>query len=312
MTPHNGAMHAPRIALIGAPTDVGAGVPGACMGPQALRVAGLAQALQSRGLQVTDKGDLPGPPRPPARPDAKGPHHLEEVIAWNRAVFDAVDQALSAGELPVLLGGDHALAVGSISAIARHCHRQGRRLRVLWLDAHADVNDAATSPSGNVHGMPVACLLGLGPPPLVGWSGRPQALQPADIAFLGIRSVDLEERAAIARLGLQVYDMRHIDEHGMRHTLTEALQGVGEDTHLHVSFDLDCLDPADAPGVGTGVPGGPTYREMQLCMEMIADTGRLGSLDVMEINPALDVRNRTAALAVDFVRSLFGASTLAR
>ncbi len=308
----NGPKPASRVCLIGAPTDVGAGVPGTSMGPEALRVAGLVQTLQSCGLEVMDTGNLAGPPRPQGPPPGPGPHHLDEVVAWNRAVFDAVDAALARSELPLLMGGDHGLAIGSISAIARHCRRTGRRLRVLWLDAHADVNDASTSPSGNLHGMPVSCLLGHGPAPLVGWSGMPAALAPADIAFLGIRSVDAQERAAIARLGLQVYDMRHIDEHGMRHTITEALHGVDEDTHLHVSFDLDCLDPADAPGVGTGVPGGPTYREMQLCMEMIADTGRLASLDVMEVNPALDVRNRTAELAVDFVRSLFGASTLAR
>lgn len=301
-----------RVALIGAPTDVGAGVRGACMGPQALRVAGLVQALQSQGVSVIDTGDLVGPPRPTSPQAAQGPHHLDEVIAWNRAVFDAVDLCLSQGDLPVLMGGDHGLAVGSISAIARHCHRQGRRLRVLWLDAHADVNDAATSPSGNLHGMPVACLLGRGPAPLVGWSGQPQALHAADIAFLGIRSVDAEERSAIARLDLRVWDMRAIDEHGLRHALSEALQGVDADTHLHVSFDLDVLDPVHAPGVSTGVPGGLTYREMQLCMEMIADTGCLGSLDVMEINPARDVRNRTAELAVQAVCSLLGAATLAR
>lgn len=282
------------------------------MGPQALRVAGLVQALQCHGVSVIDKGDLLGPPRPFSPQDARGPHHLDEVIAWNRAVFQAVDLCLSEGEFPVLLGGDHSLAVGSISAIARHCHRQGRRLRVLWLDAHADVNDAATSPSGNLHGMPVACLLGGGPAPLVGWSGQPQALQAADIAFIGIRSVDAEEKAAITRLGLRVWDMRAIDEHGMRRALNEALQGVDADTHVHVSFDLDALDPAHAPGVSTGVPGGLTYREMQLCMEMIADTGCLRSLDVMEINPARDVRNRTAELAVQAVCSLLGAATLAR
>lgn len=282
------------------------------MGPQALRVAGLVQALQCHGVSVIDKGDLLGPPRPFSPQDARGPHHLDEVIAWNRAVFQAVDLCLSEGEFPVLLGGDHSLAVGSISAIARHCHRQGRRLRVLWLDAHADVNDAATSPSGNLHGMPVACLLGGGPAPLVGWSGPPQALQAADIAFIGIRSVDAEEKAAIARLGLRVWDMRAIDEHGMRRALNEALQGVDADTHVHVSFDLDALDPVHAPGVSTGVPGGLTYREMQLCMEMIADTGCLRSLDVMEINPARDVRNRTAELAVQAVCSLLGAATLAR
>jgi arginase len=301
-----------RVALIGAPTDVGAGLRGACMGPQALRVAGLVQSLQSLGVPVIDTGDLVGPPRPTSPQDARGPHHLDEVIAWNRTVFDAVDRCLSGGDLPVLLGGDHSLAVGSISAIARHCDRQGRRLRVLWLDAHADVNDAITSPSGNLHGMPVACLLGRGPASLVGWSDQPQALHAADIAFIGIRSVDAEERSAIARLGLRVWDMRAIDEHGMRHALNEALQGIDADTHLHVSFDLDALDPVHAPGVSTGVPGGLTYREIQLCMEMIADTGCLRSLDVMEINPAQDVRNRTAELAVQAICSLLGAATLAR
>ncbi len=299
------------VRLIGAPTDVGASVRGCGMGPDALRVAGLAQALRGRGWGVSDPGNLAGPPHPGDTP-AGGPRHLPEVVAWNRLVFDAVAQSLAQGDFPLLMGGDHCLAIGSISAIAAACRQRGQRLRVLWLDAHTDINDEVTSPSGNLHGMPAACLLGRGPASLVGWSGQPQALAPQDLAFLGIRSVDAEERQAIARQGLRVFDMRHLDEHGMRNTMLEALQGVDEDTHLHVSFDLDCLDPADAPGVGTGVRGGPTYREMQLCMEMIADTGRLASLDVVEINPALDVRNQTAELAVDFIRSLFGASTLVR
>jgi arginase len=281
------------------------------MGPEALRVAGLVQALSDQGLEVHDLGNLSGPPHPAPRAQA-GLRHLDEVVAWNREVYDAVDAALGRGEFPLLLGGDHCLAVGSISAIAWHCRRQGRHLRVLWLDAHTDVNTETTSPSGNLHGMPVSSLLGHGPAQLVGWSGDRVAVRPQDIDFIGIRSVDADEREAIRALGLQVFDMRHIDEHGMRNTLLEALHDVDDNTHLHVSFDLDCLDPADAPGVGTGVRGGPTYREMQLCMEMIADTGRLASLDLMELNPALDVRNQTAALAVDFIRSLFGASTLAR
>jgi arginase len=301
----------PRVCLIGAPTDVGASVRGASMGPEALRVAGLVQALSDQGLEVHDLGNLSGPPHPAPRAQA-GLRHLDEVVAWNREVYDAVDAALGRGEFPLLLGGDHCLAVGSISAIAWHCRRQGRHLRVLWLDAHTDVNTETTSPSGNLHGMPVSSLLGHGPAQLVGWSGDRVAVRPQDIDFIGIRSVDADEREAIRALGLQVFDMRHIDEHGMRNTLLEALHDVDDNTHLHVSFDLDCLDPADAPGVGTGVRGGPTYREMQLCMEMIADTGRLASLDLMELNPALDVRNQTAALAVDFIRSLFGASTLAR
>jgi len=299
------------VNLIGAPTDVGASVRGAGMGPDALRVAGLVEALRDHGLDTVDRGNLSGPPNP-WLPNSNGLRHLDEVVAWNRAVFDAVDAALAKGHAPLLMGGDHCLVIGSISAVSRHCRRQGKQLRVIWLDAHTDVNTEAISPSGNLHGMPVSCLLGHGPRALVGWSGEQAAVGPGAIDFIGIRSVDAAEKQAIRELGLQVFDMRHIDEHGMRNTMTEVLQDVDEDTHLHVSFDLDCLDPMDAPGVGTGVRGGPTYREMQLCMEMIADTGRMASLDVVEINPALDVRNRTAELAVEFIRSLFGASTLAR
>ena len=299
------------VNLIGAPTDVGASVRGAGMGPDALRVAGLVEVLRSTGLAVMDSGNLAGPANPWSAP-AGGLRHLDEVVAWNRSVFASVAQALAAGQTPLLMGGDHCLAIGSISAIARHCRQHGKLLRVIWLDAHSDVNTAASSPSGNMHGMPVSCLLGHGAPELTGWSGQPQALTADDIDFIGIRSVDAQEKQAIRQLGLQVFDMRHIDEHGMRNTMTEVLQDIDENTHLHVSFDLDCLDPADAPGVGTGVRGGPTYREMQLCMEMIADTGRVASLDVVELNPALDMRNRTAELAVEFITSLFGASTLAR
>ena len=299
------------VSLIGAPTDVGASVRGAGMGPDALRVAGLAEALRRHRLEVVDRGNLAGPPNPWLPPQA-GVRHLEEVVAWNRAVDAVVAQALADGHVPLLMGGDHCLAIGSISAVARHCGATGKQLRVIWLDAHTDVNTEAISPSGNLHGMPVAALLGHGPKSLVGWSGAPAAITPEQIDFVGIRSVDADEKQAIHQLGLQVFDMRHIDEHGMRTTMSEVLQDVHEDTHLHVSFDLDCLDPMEAPGVGTGVRGGPTYREMQLCMEMIADTGRLGSLDVVELNPALDVHNQTAEVAVEFIESLFGKSTLAR
>ncbi|MES2530854.1 MAG: arginase [Pseudomonadota bacterium] len=299
------------LQLIGAPTDVGASVRGAGMGPDALRVADIAGVLSRLGLQVTDTGNLAGPATPWHAP-ANGLRHLDEVVAWNRAVYDAVDAALGAGKVPLMMGGDHCLAIGSISAVAWHVRQRKQKLRVLWLDAHTDVNTDSTSPSGNIHGMPVACLLGHGPAALNGWSGERAALTHDAIRFIGIRSVDADEKQAIRERGLSVFDMRHIDEYGMRTTLTEALQDVDDDTHLHVSFDLDCLDPDYAPGVGTGVRGGPTYREMQLCMEMIADTGRLGSLDVVELNPALDVRNRTAEIAVELIESLFGKSTLAR
>ncbi|MFP5444114.1 MAG: arginase, partial [Betaproteobacteria bacterium] len=204
---------------------------------------------------------------------------------------------------------------GSISAVARHCVDTGRKLRVLWLDAHADFNTSALTPSGNVHGMPVACLCGFGPEALTQLAGMPggaPALRPQQIHQIGIRSVDAGEKRFVHEQGLEVFDMRFIDEVGMRQTMLQALDGLDENTHLHVSFDVDFLDPDIAPGVGTTVPGGPTYREAQLCMEMIADSGCLASLDIVELNPALDVRNRTAALAVDLVESLFGKSTLMR
>ena len=301
----------PRIALIGAPTDVGAGARGASMGPEALRVAGLPQALRARGLDVADLGNLSGPTNP-WQPPAGGYRHLAEVIAWNRAVHDAVHAELQAGGLPVLLGGDHSLGIGSISAVARHCRDRGRELRVIWLDAHADFNTDLLTPSGNLHGMPVACLCGSGPKDLVELGGRVPAIEPQWVRQIGIRSVDDGERRFVHEQGLHVYDMRFIDEMGMRHTMQLALEGLGADTHLHVSFDVDFLDASVAPGVGTSVKGGPTYREAQLCMEMIADTGRLASLDVMELNPALDMRNATAEVAVELIESLFGKSTLMR
>ena len=298
------------IRLIGAPTDIGASVRGAGLGPDALRVAGLPEALQRRGLQVADQGNLSGPPNPWQPPHA-GYRHLPEVMAWNQSIYHAVETALAQHQLPVLLGGDHCLAIGSISAVAQHCRTAGRPLRVLWFDAHADANTAHITPSGNVHGMPAACLLGHGPEALTQLGGA-VALQPQQLHQIGVRSVDAQERAFVATLGYEVFDMRYIDEFGMRATMERALAGLPPDAHLHVSFDMDYMDPEIAPGVGTAVRGGPTYRELQLCMEMIADTGRLGSVDLVELNPALDVRNQTATLAVDLVESLFGKSTLMR
>ncbi len=299
------------ICLIGAPTDIGAGARGASMGPEAMRVAGLREALEGLGLRVDDHGNLSGPANP-WLPPVNGWRHLPETVVWNRTVYAALRAALSAGDLPVLLGGDHSLAIGSISAVAAHCRQQGRGVRVLWLDAHADFNTSAITPSGNIHGMPVACLCGHGPRELLELSGQVPAMAPDSIRQIGIRSVDAGEKRLVHSVGLEVFDMRYIDEHGMRETMDQALAGLDADTHLHVSFDVDFLDPGIAPGVGTTVRGGPSYREAQLCMEMIADTGRLASLDVMELNPAFDVRNRTAELAVDLIESLFGKSTLMR
>ena len=302
----------PHVTLIGVPTDVGASRLGAAMGPDALRVAQLGPALAQLGVQVHDIGNLAGPPNPRGARDAAGMRNLAECIAWNQVAHDAVWQALQQGRLPIMLGGDHTLATGSISAVARHCRAKGQRLRVLWLDAHSDCNTPENSPSGNLHGMPVASLCGLGPQPLTHLGGSSPALLPAQIRQVGIRSVDQGEKRLIKEYGLDVYDMRYIDEIGMKRAMEEALEGVDADTHVHVSFDVDFLDPAIAPGVGTTVPGGPNYREAQLVMEMIADTGRVGSVDIVELNPAFDDHNRTGLLAVDLVESLFGKSTLMR
>ncbi len=302
---------AAAVGLIGAPTDIGASTRGASMGPEALRVAGLQPMLEAQGAVVHDQGNLNGPGNPNL-PPRDGYRHLPEVVAWNQLVHAAVYGELQASRLPVLLGGDHSLAVGSISAVARHCRELGRPLRILWLDAHADFNTDVLTPSGNLHGMPVACLCGYGPRSLLEVGGTVPAIRPDVIRQVGIRSVDQGEKRLVHEVGLEVYDMRYIDERGMRHTLAQALDGMAPGTHLHVSFDVDFLDPDIAPGVATTVAGGPSYREAQLCMEMIADTGLLASLDIMELNPALDVRNRTAAVAVDLVASLFGKSTLMR
>ncbi len=299
------------VSLIGAPTDIGAGSRGASMGPEALRVAGIASALRARGLGVVDRGNLVGPANPWQAP-VQGYRHLDEVVAWNQAVHEAVYQELEQKRLPVLLGGDHCLAMGSISAVARHCRARGKKLRVLWLDAHADFNTNALTPSGNLHGMPVACLCGIGPQALIELGGHVPALSPKWVRQIGVRSVDEGEKRLVHDADLEVFDMRYIDEMGMRAAMELALALVDDNTHLHVSFDVDFLDPEIAPGVGTTVRGGPSYREAQLCMEMIADTGKLASLDVVELNPALDIRNRTAEVAVDLIESLFGKSTLMR
>ena len=301
----------PTVALIGAPTDIGAGHRGAVMGPEALRVAGIAEALRERGVTVEDRGNLTGPMNP-WLPPLNGYRHLPQVVEWNEAAMRAVEAELDAGNLPVLMGGDHCLGLGSITAVARWCRKNGKKLRVIWLDAHADFNTSDVTPSGNIHGMPVACLCGLGPKELTHLGGSAPAITPDVVRQIGIRSVDAGEKKLVKEYGLDIYDMRYIDEVGMKRAMDEALAGIDAETHVHVSFDVDFLDPGIAPGVGTTVPGGPNYREAQLVMEMIADTGRMGSLDIVELNPAFDDHNKTALLAVDLVESLFGKSTLMR
>ncbi|MDP4025599.1 arginase [Methylobacterium sp. NEAU 140] len=295
-----------RIALIGAPVEVGTSEPGSLMGPAALRTAGLARTLADLGHAVTDRGDVA--PDVPA-----GARGFAAVTAWTRALSRAVAAALDAGELPVALGGDHSLSLGTVDGVLRHCTRNGQPLAVLWLDAHADFNTPETSPSGNVHGMPLAALCGE-----PGFSDlfaepAPPPLDPARVHLFGLRSIDAGERALVSARRVGVTDMRTIDEFGVVAPLRRVLERVaGEGAHLHVSLDVDFLDPAIAPGVGTTVPGGATFREAHLIMEMLHDSGLVRSLDVVELNPFLDERGRSARVLVELVASLFGRRILDR
>jgi len=300
------------ISLIGAPTDIGAGARGGSMGPEALRVAGLHEALNRLGYGVIDRGNLAGPSNWSPKP-VRGYRHLKEVVAWCAAVRDAFKRDLDANNIPILLGGDHSLSIGSIAAVSDYCREGGKAFSVLWLDAHADFNTPQTTQSGNLHGMPVAVVTGQGPTELLGVGSMSPMIDIGRVVQVGIRSVDHVEKELVRENGLTVIDMREIDERGMRSVMDGVLQRLGDiGGHLHVSLDVDFLDPSIAPGVATQVPGGPTYREAQLCMEMIYDSGLMGSLDIAELNPAHDDQNRTAELIVDLVESLFGEQILSR
>lgn len=302
----------PPIDLIGAPTDIGADNRGGSMGPEALRVAGLQEAIERLGYTVTDRGNLTGPANP-NRGAVDGYRHLEETALWCEQARDAVRGALDNERMPILLGGDHSLAIGSIAGVAAHCAAAGKPLSVLWLDAHADFNTAETSPTGNIHGMPLAIAAGRGPDRLTRLGPAVPMLDPARVVQVGVRSVDAMEKTMVVESGMEVLDMRRIDEIRMRETMKIALDKLTAlGGHVHVSFDADFLDPSIAPGVDTAVPGGPTYREAQLCMEMIHDSGLMASLDLMELNPACDIENKTARLLVELVESLFGEQILAR
>ena len=310
----------PDLGLIGVPSDAGAGERGACLGPEALRIAGLADALAALGYNVTDHGDLPGPKfaesasaslLPPLSADAS--RNLEAVSAWCRLLSDATFEVAQSGQLPLILGGDHSIAMGSVNGIARHCREAGRELFVLWLDAHSDFNSPASSPSGNMHGMPVAGFCG--EPDLAAVLGPQRAapVRPANVTLFGIRSVDRQERAAVSRRGVNVVDMRTIDERGIMAALKPVIDEVrAADGHLHVSLDVDFLDPSLAPGVGTTVPGGATWREAHFCMELLYEAGIVGSMDIVELNPFLDVRGASAQVLVELTASLFGKTIIDR
>lgn len=300
------------IELIGAPTDVGASERGGSMGPESLRVAGLADAIRDLGIEVIDRGNLAGPLNPIESVLTGGVRHLSEVIAWCSEVREAVFKSLERGHFPLMMGGDHSLAIGSVAGVMQHAYRVNKEVAVLWLDAHADFNTPHSSPSGNLHGMPLAVLLGLGHPDLLNVMKHRPTSPLSHVVQLGIRSVDALEKIQLIKHDVHVFDMRMVDEYGMRQVMQKALDIVDQkNMHLHVSFDVDFLDPSIAPGVATTVKGGPTYREAQLAMEMIFDSGLMGSLDITELNPAYDEKNRTAKLVVELVESLLGRQILA-
>lgn len=300
-----------QIALIGAPLEEGSGRRGAAMGPTALRIAGIDTVLAELGHGLTDIGDLhPQPAHDLA--DHPGANELQIVAAFTRALDAAVFDAARAGKFPLVLGGDHALSMGSVSGMARHAAAEGRPLFVLWLDAHADFNSPATSPSGNMHGMPVAFFCGEAEFSPILEKGRP-LVDPKNVFQVGIRSVDAREREEIAEHGVNVYDMRAVDETGMAHIMHEIIGRVkAANGLLHVSLDVDFLDPDFAPGVGTTVPGGATFREAHLIMEMLCDSGLVSSLDLVELNPFLDDRGKSARILVELTASLFGRRILDR
>src|SRR3954468_17020968 len=301
-----------KIAFIGAPLDLGAGRRGVDMGPSAFRVADIHARVRSLGYEVTDRGDIdvfiqethdPGDPRM---------KYLREIRHACEAVRDEVGSALTEGTMPVVLGGDHSIAMGTIAGVSRHFGKKDERIGLLWFDAHGDMNTPETSPSGNIHGMPLAVALGIGEPSLVGLAGTDGPMvEGARAAVVGLRDVDPAEKENIKESGIGAFTMRDIDERGMRAVMEEAIKRANTGTRgLHVSFDLDGIDPDYAPGVGTAAPGGLSYREAHLAMEMLYDTGKVLSAEFVEVNPILDHRNTTARLGVELLASLLGKKIL--
>jgi arginase len=301
-----------RIRVIGVPLDMGASRRGVDMGPSAMRVAGLEARLEALGHSVTDGGNIRVEIAETQSTGNENARYLEQIAETCSRTAEAVIKALEEGMTPLVLGGDHSLAAGSISGVAEFYRRKGQTIGVLWIDAHSDINTPETSPSGNVHGMPLAALLGLGPDLLSNLYGYSPKFSPDNTVLIGVRDIDAAERENIRRAGIaEVYTMRDIDERGMRSVMEEALRIAGRGTAgYHVSMDMDWIDPEDAPGVGTPVRGGATYREAHLAMEILADHGRLLSFEIVEVNPVIDEHNRTADLAVELACSAFGKKIL--
>lgn len=292
-----------QIDLIGVPIDLGAGRRGVDMGPSAIRYASLQNKLKEMGHVIEDKGNIEVPIQEMCKITDPKLKYIDCIIPMGRRVAGAVATSIQGGRFPLVLGGDHSLSVGSIRGAAKH-----KKLGVIWVDAHADFNTPETTPSGNIHGMPLAALCGFGDPRLVSlWDETPPILDPQRVAVIGARDLDLGEKQNLRAAGVMVQSMEQIDRLGMVTALERAIERVSRDVDgIYLSFDMDSLDPRHAPGVGTPVPGGLTFREAHLACEVIAETGKLIGMDMVEVNPILDEQNQTALLAVEFIRSALG------
>lgn len=300
-----------KVAIMGAPLDLGAGRRGVDMGPSAVRVANLNARLASLGCDIDDLGNVPVA-QPESHPE--GPanaRYLPQITETCTRLATMVENALTRGVFPIVLGGDHSIAVGTVSGLSHFFRARGEKIGIVWIDAHADMNTPETSPSGNVHGMPLACCAGLGPPELTEIFGYAPKVDPANIAILGLRSVDLTERDNVQASGVRAFTMRQIDERGLRAVMEDAIQIASNGTTgFHLSLDMDAVDPQEAPGVGTPVRGGLTYREAHLAMETVCDSGMMRAMEVVEVNPVIDESNRTAVLAVELIMSAMGKGIL--
>lgn len=300
-----------NIHLLGVPMDLGSGRRGVDMGPSAIRIAGLADRLKDLGNKVVDEGDLDIKNMEELRVGDMKARYLKEITRASKLLSQKVERIVSRKGFPLVLGGDHSIAVGTISGIAAYCKRKRKKLGVLWVDAHGDINTPSTSPSGNIHGMPLAAVLGLGPRDLAHLGGRQRKVDPANVALVGIRSLDDGEKRHLKQTGVHVFTMPDIDRQGIHRVMKKALSRVTDGTdYVHVSLDLDAVDPTIAPGVGTPVKGGLDYREAHLIMELISESRAMTSLEIVEVNPILDENNTSAEFAVELVQSAFGKKIL--
>jgi arginase len=299
------------VHVLGVPMDLGSGRRGVDMGPSAIRIAGVAERLTELGHKVVDEGDVVIKNMEELKVGNERARYLGEIARASAIIARKVERIMNLNHFPLVLGGDHSIAVGTISGIASFAQRQGKKLGLLWIDAHGDINTPETSPSGNIHGMPLAAVLGFGAGELTSIGGSSPKVDPANVALVGIRSLDAGEKKRLKENGVQVHTMSDIDRHGVHRVMKKALARVTDNTDfVHMSFDLDAVDPTVAPGVGTPVKGGLDYREAHLIMEVVADAGVMTSLELVEVNPILDQGNASAAFAVELVQSAFGKKIL--